>query len=275
MSNDDDTPRAWREKIRASEYHGPTSGLAAGYAQANLLILPNELADAFEEFCVKNPRACPLLERLPKGEFTVKEMAPGADVRIDLPRYHVFAGDHLLCETDKLTASQTHEEFWSTDLTAFLLGCSFTFEWALKQEGVPLYHQEQNKNVAMYKTNIPLRPVANFGGNMVVSMRYVPLAKVELATRVTSRFPRMHGRPIHIGDPRAIGIKELDKPNFGEPTKRPPGTVPMFWACGVSSQTAVLKAQPRRAITHAPGHMLILDKKNEDFDESKVPSGTA
>ncbi|MBM3465502.1 MAG: putative hydro-lyase [Armatimonadetes bacterium] len=256
------TPREWREKIRANEWTKPTPGLAEGHAQANLVVLPSTLADAFEEFCAKNPRACPLLERLPPGQFMVGEMAPGADIRTDLPRYFVYGGGHLVAETTSVL------DWWAPDLVAFLVGCSFTFEWALQQAGVPMHHLEQERNVSMYRTNIPLRPAGPFSGTMVVSMRWIPADKVDQTIAITSRYPRMHGRPIHMGDPRAIGIKDLMKPDFGDPVEPMPNTVPVFWACGVTTQVVPLSASPWRMICHAPGHMLILDKKHGEFEEA-------
>lgn len=255
------TARDWRERIRQGEWTGPTAGLAEGYAQANLLALPVDLADTFEEFCRLNPRPCPLLERLPPGEYLTRDMADGADLRTDLPRYQVFtAGQQVAEETSVL-------DWWAPDLVAYLFGCSFTFEWSLARAGIPLAHVAQGKNVPMYRTTIPLKPVGPFGGNMVVSMRPLPPAQVEPAIAITTRFPRMHGRPVHVGDARVIGIEDLARPDFGDAVEIPHGTVPVFWACGVTTQVAALHAAPWRVIAHAPGHMLLLDRRHEEFEE--------
>lgn len=252
----------WREKMRRGEWTRPTPGLAEGHAQANLLILPSELADDFEAFCHRNPRPCPLLERLPAGDAKTKEMAAEADLRTDLPRYQVFKDGEYVAECEHVL------DWWSDDLVAFLLGCSFAFEWALQQAGLPLYHVDQERNVPMYRTNLPLTPVGLFHGHMVVSMRCFPPDMVDLAASISAKYPRMHGGPIHVGNPAKIGIEDLDRPDFGDAIEQPPGTVPVFWPCGVTSQVAALSARPRIAICHAPGHMLLLDRKHHEFDES-------
>lgn len=254
-------PRRWRERIRAGEFRGHTSGICVGFAQANLLVLPVEHADAFEEFCRRNPQACPLLERLPAGEPCSRTMAAGADLRTDLPRYHVYSGGEMVAEVDHVT------EYWTPDLVGFLLGCSFTFEWALVREGVPLHHVLQDRTVPMYRTNLPLVPVAPFHGSLVVSMRAIPYPMFRRVAAITARFPRMHGEPVHYGEPGLIGIRHLDRPDFGEAIIRPPGTIPVYWACGVTSQVVALAAGPTRWICHAPGHMLILDRRHEEFEE--------
>jgi uncharacterized protein YcsI (UPF0317 family) len=243
----------WREKMRRGEWDRPTPGLAEGHAQANLLVLPAALADDFEAFCRANPRPCPLLERLPAGDPRPRDMAHDTDLRTDLPRYLVFEDGEKIAETD--------------DVIGFLMGCSFTFEWALQQADLPLHHVAQGRNVPMYRTNIPLTPVGPFSGEMVVSMRYFTPEQVDHAWQVSARFPRMHGAPIHAGDPVEIGIADLDRPEFGEAVERPPGTVPVFWPCGVTSQVAGLSAKPDLAICHAPGHMLLLDRRHHEFEE--------
>lgn len=251
----------WRERIRRGEWTRHTSGLAEGHAQANLLVLPVELADDFEEFCRRNPRPCPLLERLPAGDPLTKVVAWHADLRTDLPRYVVFKDGHIVAECEDVA------KWWRDDLVSFLLGCSFGFEWALRRAGLPLYHVEQERNVPMYSTNIPLTPAGPFSGTMVVSMRCFPPSLVQRAWEVSARYPRMHGAPIHAGDAAKIGVGDLDRPDFGEAIARPDGCVPVFWPCGVTSQTAALSAHPRLAICHAPGHMLILDRRHDEFEE--------
>ena len=251
----------WRDKIRRGAWNRPTPGLAEGHAQANLLVLPAALADDFEAFCRANPRPCPLLERLPIGSPHPREMAESADVRTDLPRYLVFENGERVAEADNVT------RWWRKDLVTFLMGCSFTFEWALQQAGLPLHHVTQGRNVPMYRTRIALTPLGPFSGEMVVSMRCFESADVTRAWDITARMPRMHGAPVHAGDPAAIGIGDIDTPDFGDPIERPPGTVPVFWPCGVTSQVAGLSARPDLAICHAPGHMLLLDRRHDEFVE--------
>lgn len=252
----------WRETIRRGEWNRPTPGLAEGHAQANLIALPRALADDFEAFCRANPRPCPLLERLPAGSPHTQEMADGADVRTDLPRYLVFENGVRVAETEDVTP------WWRDDLVTFLLGCSFTFEWALRQAGLPLFHVDQGRNVPMYHTNIALEAVGLFCGEMVVSMRCFDPSDVARAAAISGRMPRMHGAPVHIGDPAAIGIDDIDAPHFGDAIMRPEGTVAVFWPCGVTSQMAGLSARPSLAICHAPGHMLLLDRRHSEFEES-------
>ncbi|NDD27478.1 MAG: putative hydro-lyase [Proteobacteria bacterium] len=270
-STPDTAPRneaaRWREKIRRDEWTLPTPGLAEGHAQANLLVLPSLLADAFERFCRENPRPCPLLERLPTGSPHPRLMARDTDLRTDVPRYWVFENGEKVAEAGDV------RRWWCEDLTAFLLGCSFTFEWALQQAGLRLLHVEQNRNVAMYRTSLRLATVEPFGGTMVVSMRWFEPAQAAQAARISARFPRMHGAPVHIGDPAAIGIDDIGRPDFGDPVEAPPGFVPVFWPCGVTSQTAALTARPQIAICHAPGHMLLLDRTHHEFEENTAISG--
>ena len=256
----------WRREMRAGRWTRPTPGLAEGHAQANLLILPAALADDFEAFCTANPRPCPLLERLPAGVPHTREMADGADVRTDLPRYLVFENGARVAEALDVTA------WWRDDLVAFLLGCSFTFEWALARAGLPLHHVAQGRNVPMYRTRIPLVPVGPFRGEMVVSMRCFAPADVQRAWDISARMPRMHGAPIHVGDAVEIGIADLDRPDFGDRIARPDGETAVFWPCGVTSQIAGLSATPDLAICHAPGHMLLLDRRHEEFEEPLAPS---
>jgi uncharacterized protein YcsI (UPF0317 family) len=255
----DDSPGAWRQRMRAGQFSGPTSGLAAGYAQANLVVLPAPLADDFEAFCHANPQPCPLLERLPDGSSISHVCAPGADLRTDLPRYQIF-------DQGQATATPTDATpWWCEELTAFLVGCSFSFEHALQQAGIRQPHIDQGRNVSMYRTATSLRAVGPFGGTMVVSMRWIATEQVAQAQRITAAYQRMHGAPVHIGDPAALGIADLSRPDYGDAVTQPPGTVPVFWACGVTTQVAALAPRQGRVITHAPGHMLVLDLRHDAF----------
>ena len=236
----------------------PTSGLAPGYVQTNLAILPPDLAFDFLLFCQRNPKACPLIEVLEAGQYEPKISAPGADIRTDLPRYCVYRDGKLEEEVDDLLA------IWRDDFVSFLTGCSFSFEQALIDNGIDLPHRGTDKNVAMFRTNIATTRAGRFGGPMVVSMRWIPRQKVVKAVQATSRFPAVHGAPIHIGEPEAIGIRDLSKPDYGQAWPAIPGDVPVFWACGVTPQAVAVVSKPSLMITHATGNMFVTDLKDED-----------
>jgi uncharacterized protein YcsI (UPF0317 family) len=241
------TPREVRHT-----HQGPTAGLADGYAQANLIAVPRDWAYDVLLFTVRNPKPCPVLDVTdPGGTTTV--LAGNADLMRDVPRYRIWEHGELVAEP---TDASGH---WRDDLVAFLIGCSFTFESALKQAHVPLRHVEQRRNVPMYVTNRECRPAGRVHGPMVVSMRYVPADLVDTAREVTARMPAVHGDPVHVGDPAALGIDDLDRPDFGDRTDPHDGDVPVFWACGVTPQAAVVASRPPFAITHAPGHMFVTD----------------
>ena len=252
-------PQELRRLIRAGELAEPTSGKAPGYVQANLAILPRALAFDFLLFCQRNPKPCPLLEVVESGSVEPKQMAKGADLRYDLPKYRVYEYGQQVAEVNDLS------EFWRDDLVSFLLGCSFSFEAALIRAGIRLPHFEKGTNVSMYITNIPTTPAGVFSGPMVVSMRSIPRGQVVRAVQVTSRFPAVHGAPVHIGEPEAIGIHDLSTPDMGDPTEINDGDVPVFWACGVTPQAVAMSSKPPLMITHAPGHMFITDERDEDF----------
>ncbi len=252
-------PAEVRQLIREGRLLQPTAGMAPGRVQANLAILPRDMAFDFLLFCQRNPKPCPLLEVVEAGDVEPAEYAPGADLRTDVPLYRVYEHGEMTAEVEDVS------EFWRDDLVSFLLGCSFSFETAMIRAGIPLKHIDQDKNVSMYITNIPAASAGAFSGPMVVSMRAVKREQVVRAVQVTSRFPATHGAPVHVGDPEVIGIKDLDKPDFGEPTDFSDGEVPVFWACGVTPQAAAMASRPPFMITHAPGHMFITDKKDEDL----------
>jgi uncharacterized protein YcsI (UPF0317 family) len=249
-------PREIRADIRARRVRGVTAGLGQGFVQANLAVLPRDLAYDFLLFCQRNPRPCPLLEVTDVGSPEPVGVAPGADLRTDIPRYRIYKDGELADEVTDVTT------YWRDDLVAFLLGCSFTFEWALLEAGIPLWHVEHGKNVAMWRTSIACRPAGVFHGPMVVSMR--PIASEHLAKAVTAsaRFPGAHGAPIHIGDPGALGIRDLATPDWGDAPTFRPGDQPVFWACGVTPQAVALASKPSFMITHTPGHMFITDVPN-------------
>lgn len=252
-------PAEVRALIRKGEWDKPTTGIALGYAQANLVILPKQYSFDFFLFCQRNPKPCPLLEVLEPGNFRPDFLATEADVRTDAPRYNVYV-------RGKLTGSpKSVKELWRKDFVTFFLGCSLSFEEAMIRTGIPVRHIEEEKNVPMYVTNIECRPAGIFHGPMVVTMRPVKPEKVVKAVQVTSRYASVHGGPVHIGDPNAIGINDLGKPDFGDTVTMRDGEIPIFWACGVTPQTAVMAVMPDICITHAPGHMFITDILNEEL----------
>jgi uncharacterized protein YcsI (UPF0317 family) len=253
------TPQQIRHCIREGQWHRPTSGLAPGYAQANLAIVPRELAYDFLLFCQRNPQPCPLLEVLDVGDPEPQELAPGADIRTDIPRYRVYRQGTLVDEVDDIIA------YWRDDLVSFLLGCSFTFEHPLLDAGIGIRHMELGVNVPMFVTNRPCKAAGVFQGPMVVSMRPIPYAQVARAVQITSRFPAVHGAPVHVGDPSALGIGDPQQPDFGNAVPIAPGEVPVFWACGVTPQAVVMQVKPALAITHAPGYMFISDRRDSDL----------
>ena len=255
------TGAAVRAACRRNDLTGPTPGLAPGYVQANLVVLPREWAFDFLLFCQRNPKPCPLLDVTEPGDPEPRTVAPGADLRTDLPAYRIWRNGELVEEPTDVT------RHWRDDLVAFLIGCSFTFETALLDAGVPVRHIEEGVNVPMYRTNVACRPAGRFTGPMVVSMRPLTPAQAVRATQVCSRLPRAHGAPVHFGDPSAIGISAIDCPDFGDRVTIRTGEVPVFWACGVTPQAALMQAKPPFAITHKPGHMFLTDWKDSDLEE--------
>ncbi|MGL4461091.1 MAG: putative hydro-lyase [Planctomycetia bacterium] len=257
--------RLFRGRCRSGQHVGPTGGYAFGFVQANLVIVPEMHAYDFLLFCQRNPKPCPLLEVTDLGDPEPRYSAPGCDLRSDLPRYELFRhGKFLGTSTDIM-------DEWRENFVAFLLGCSFTFESALLQAGLGVRHLEERnaegrmKNVPMYTTNIPCRPAGIFHGPMVVSMRPYTPGDALRAAQITARFPGVHGAPVHIGDPAAIGIHDLAKPDYGEAVTLQPGEVPVFWACGVTPQAVLKESRPAFVITHAPGHMLVTDLRDEEL----------
>ncbi|MEA5593773.1 putative hydro-lyase [Rivularia sp. UHCC 0363] len=253
------SPAEVRYQCRQGTFHFPTSGISSGFLQANLVILPRNVAFDFLVFCTRNPKPCPLLDVTEVGNPEPEIVSPGADLRTDLPRYHIFRDGKLKDEVANIS------DIWQDDFVGFLIGCSFSFEAALMNAGIPVRHIQEGKNVPMYKTNIPCRTAGGFSAPMVVSMRPLSPSDVIRAVQITSRFPKAHGTPIHFGSPEEIGIKNLDAPDFGEAVTIAEGEVPVFWACGVTTQIAILQAKPEIAITHAPGYMFVTDIKDDYF----------
>jgi uncharacterized protein YcsI (UPF0317 family) len=237
----------------------PTAGWCAGWTQANLIAVPRPLAWDFLLFAQRNPKPCPVLDVLEPG--AVSGPLLDGDIRTDVPLYRVYVDGEQVAETTDVS------RWWSDDVVGFLIGCSFTFERALRAAGVPVRHVEQGVNVPMYRTSRRCRSAGAVGGPLVVSMRPVPAALVETAVRVTAAYPAVHGAPVHVGDPAELGVADLDRPDYGDPVRFEPGDVPVFWACGVTPQAAVVESRPPLAIAHAPGHMLITDARDGDYRE--------
>jgi len=259
MNYSEMSPREVRALIREKKIVGPTAGMSAGYAQANLVVLPEDLAYDFLLFAQRNPKSCPLLEVSDKGSRALHSIAQDTDIANDLPKYRIYRNGELDGEYTDV------EQFWRDDLVSFLIGCSFSFESALLEAGVPVRHIEEGCNVPMYKTDIACTPAGVFHGNMVVSMRPLPYDQIVKATLITGDMPRVHGAPIHIGNPEAIGIHDLQHPDFGDMVTINEGEVPVFWPCGVTPQNVIMDSKPPFVITHAPGHMFITDVKNVDL----------
>jgi uncharacterized protein YcsI (UPF0317 family) len=250
---------AVRLACRAGRLDGPTSGLACGYVQGNLAILPGEWAEDFVRFCHLNPKPCPLLGIGAPGDPHMPALGADLDLRTDLPRYRVWRDGVLTDEPTDLMA------VWRDDMVAFVIGCSFSFEEALLDNDVPVRHIALGRNVPMYRTSIATRPAGRFHGPMVVSMRPMKPADAIRAVQITARLPAVHGAPVHIGFPDQIGIADLGRPDYGDAVPLEAGELPVFWACGVTPQAAIAAARPPFAITHAPGSMLVTDIRNNQL----------
>ena len=249
-----------RLAIRAEQITGHTAGLAPEYVQGNLCILPAEYAAEFAAFCQRNPKPCPLIGMSAPGDPRIEDLAVDLDIRTDVPRYRVFVDGECIDEPTNLN------DIWRDDLVSFVLGCSFSFEHPMVEAGIPLRHLQTNTNVAMYTTNIECTPAGRFHGPTVVSMRPMSPANAIRAVQVTSRFPNVHGAPVHMGYPEQIGIKDIKAPDYGPVPDVRDGELPVFWACGVTPQEIVRRAKPSFCITHMPGSMLITDKLNRDME---------
>jgi uncharacterized protein YcsI (UPF0317 family) len=249
----------FRKLCRQGEWRSPTPGLASGYVQANLLVLPKSVAFDFLLFCTRNPKPCPLLDVTEAGDPEPRIVAPGSDIRTDLPKYRIFSHGQLIEEVTDIT------HLWRDDFVAFIIGCSFSFEFALLTADVPIRHIEENKNVPMYKTNINCQSAGIFSGPLVVSMRPLSSNDAIRAVQITGRYSKAHGTPIHLGNPQKIGISDINAPDFGDAVTIKEDEIPVFWACGVTAQTVLLQAKPEIAIAHAPGHMFVTDIKDESL----------
>ena len=246
-----------RQLIRAGDFSENTSGYAQGCVQGNLVILPKDWANDFLQFCQFNPKPCPLIGMTTNpGEFLLPELGLDIDIRSDVPGYHLFEQGILKQEITDIT------HLWRDDLVTFILGCSFSFEEALLADGLEIRNISENKNVPMYRTNIACKPAGRFNGETVVSMRPMLAKDVIRAIQICSRFPSVHGAPIHFGNPKLIGIEDINAPDYGDAVSIHEHEIPVFWACGVTPQLALKKTKPPFCITHSPGKMLVTDIKN-------------
>ena len=236
-----------------------TAGVANGFVQGNLVILPEKLAASFHRFCQLNPKPCPIIGMSDVGDPRIPALGIDLDIRTDLPRYRIWRNGELVDEPTDI------KSLWRDDLVAFVLGCSYSFEEALIADGLSIRHIDQGSGVPMFRTSIECTPAAPFAGPMVVTMRPFKPADAIRAIQITTRFPAVHGAPVHIGDPRLIGIADLAKPDYGYAVPVGDDEIPVFWACGVTPQSVILDSKPEFAITHAPGCMLITDRRNTEF----------
>lgn len=250
---------AIRQRIRTGSFSGHTSGLAPRHVQGNLVILPTELATDFLLYCQRNPKPCPLLAVSEPGQATLPSLGADIDIRTDVPRYRVWRDGTLVDEPTDINS------YWRADLVSFIIGCSFSFEQALLDAGVPLRHVELGRNIAMYRTSLATQRAGAFHGPLVVSMRPLTPANAIRAVQITSRFPSLHGAPVHLGKPGLIGIEDLARPDYGDAVPVAADELPVFWACGVTPQAAVAAARPAFCITHSPGCMLITDRLNHEL----------
>ncbi len=249
-----------RQQIRNGEFASPTSGAAGDLVQANVVILPKVYAFDFLLFAMRNQKSVPIIEVLENGR-TESRYAPGSDIRTDVPKYRIYKDGELVETVLEI------KDYWQDDFVTFLIGCSFTFEQAILKAGIPIKHMDEKKNVAMYNTSVQNKRAGIFQGEMVVSMRPFKSKYVEKVSEITGQFPNMHGTPVHIGTPEAIGISDLNTPDYGDAIAVAEDEVPVFWGCGVTPQNAALKAKPSMMISHEPGHMFITDINNKAYLE--------
>jgi len=258
------TGLAARLAIRAGAHRAPTSGLAPGYVQGNLAILPKALAADFQRFCERNPKPCPLIGVSKPGDWRVPDLGDDLDIRTDLPRYRVWRNGELVAEPDDI------RDVWRDDLVSFVIGCSFSFEEALMVAGIEMRHIAQRRNVPMYRTKVATAEAGPFHGPLVVSMRPMTPENAQRAVEITARFPRVHGAPVQVGEPQKLGIADIARPDYGDPADIRPDEIPVFWACGVTPQSVIATVKPDFCITHYPGSMLVTDRLNADFEATSA-----
>ena len=254
------SPYELRQKIRAGIFTANTSGLCGGFVQANVVILPKEWAQDFLLFCQRNPKPCPLISvSAAAGDYLLPAFGKDFDVRRDVSQYRIWENGVLAQEVPDIV------NHWRDDLVTFLIGCSFSFEEALMADGLEIRNISEGVNVPMYRTTIECEPAGRFNANMVVSMRPFTPANAIRMIQICSRFPSVHGAPVHFGNPEAIGISAINRPDFGDAVTINEGEVPVFTACGVTPQEAIARAKPPFCITHSPGCMAVSDLANSRF----------
>jgi uncharacterized protein YcsI (UPF0317 family) len=257
--NESLSPQSLRHTIRSGTHSGNTSGLAPGFVQCNIVILPAAWANDFLRFCQLNPRPCPLVAMSDSpGDYTLPPLGD-VDIRTDVPSYRVFRDGKFIRECPDIT------DLWQEDLVTFALGCSFSFEEALLADGLDVRNVTEGVNVPMYRTSIDCRSAGPFAGKMVVSMRPFRAVDAIRAIQICTRFPAVHGAPVHLGNPGLIGIGDLAQPDYGDAVSVGRDELPVFWACGVTPQVALETAKPPFAITHSPGCMLVTDLRNSQL----------
>ena len=258
--------REVRAAIRSGEYRGPTAGIAPEFVQTNLVIVPSDSAEDLADLCARNPVPCALVETLGPGHYQ-PACAPDADIRTDLPLYRVYRKGLLLEKRTDIV------DLWHEDFVTFLIGCSYTFEYALTQAGFVMRHHAEGKSVPMYRTSLPLMPAGRLWGHMIVSMRPFKPQDVDAVREITRPYRAAHGEPIHWGDPEAIGIRRLDHPDEGDAVTVERGEVPVFWGCGVTPQNVAIESRMPYVIVHEPGHMFVTDMRHDELaSRAIVPS---
>ena len=254
------SPYALRQLIRKGEFNSNTSGYSQGFVQGNLAIMPKEWANEFLQFCQLNPKPCPIVGMSANpGDFLLPDLGQDVDIRTDIPKYRIYEHGVLTQEVADV------KDFWRDDLVTFLLGCSFSFEESLIADGLEVRNITEKVNVPMYRTNIECKSAGRFSGTTVVSMRPMKPKDAIRAIQICTRFPSVHGAPLHFGSPEDIGISNIDQPDFGDAVTIKEGEVPVFWACGVTPQVAIENAKPPLCITHSPGYMLVTDIRNSSL----------
>lgn len=241
-----------RQTCRSNAYRGPTGLFAAGFVQANLVAVPQEYSAEFLKFCRLNQAACPLLEVTTPGDTGLTRLADGVDLRTDLPEYRVWRDGVSSLRREVKTE-------WRDNLVSFLIGCSFSFDWALDAAGIEVEHRVRGARSAVYRTNQRCHAVGRFRGPLLVSTRVVRAADVASVVELTRHYPLAHGAPVHAGAPEQLGIGDLRSPFEGDAPEVSRGSVPLFWACGVTTHAVLEESRIPFAITHRAGCMLVSD----------------
>lgn len=253
-----------RALARDGKFTGQTAGQAPDFLQGNVVMLPVSIAGDFLHFCLNNPKPCPLIGVSLPGERALPGLGADIDIANDIPRYRVYRHGDLHTETHSV------EALWRDDLVTFVLGCSFTFEEALIREGFSVRHIDQGRNVPMFRTALQTLPAGSFSGPVVVTMRPYRQRDIPRVFDICARYPHAHGAPLAWGDPSALGISDLQQPDYGDPVDMHADEIPVFWACGVTPQAAITAAKPALCITHAPGYMLVTDVPSNETPSVSV-----